>query len=363
MKPTKRQQSLAEKVSGVSLGERPFAILGVYLDDKRTQEFLDSYADFESDAERFCVVRSYGADSFRETIDRLDIHDLGLFLGYNTSGLAVMTGVGRGKALEFKLVQGLFANALGKSRGPRPVAKKRPSPKARPAYIPTPDDLLRADEHIPPFRIIELSVRSRHTLAKLGVPLTPRGICTIERDAVMAIQRAGEKVAGELATLRARCIDGTVWSNDETSPSNYESLADYILDLEARLSQLRKATRKIARAVLHDYMGLLNVESRTTLQACGKKLGMTRERIRQMSNKLKAALFGPSTMALHGELVACVKRLFEQAGGTLSSDDLVRGVEAEFGWKGTTRFSLLKLLTEYLRLPIKADAGGILRLG
>ncbi len=107
------------------------------------------------------------------------------------------------------------------------------------------------------------------------------------------------------------------------NPFYRTSLAHHPLDyyLHRWLSHLANKERLIM-ALRYGLTGV-----RATLQFVGEKLGLTRERVRQIQERAKETLLLPQVYFEIRPLVALLTHLIEQAGGIISEEELVFQVE------------------------------------
>ena len=203
----------------------------------------------------------------------------------------------------------------------------------------------RIDDPLPAIVIERLSNRARNVLGGNGIKLTPRGICALDFDEVKAFPKAGKKVAGELMDLKQRCIDGSVWDEAVTAgidPGRFGSLSEFVMAVAQ--TTCKKIDERGAK-IMSDYMGLLNVEGKKTLEEVSKEFGLTRERVRQISAKFESCMFSASGKAKLAEFVQCASSIFEQRNGVVKKGEIAAGLNAAYpAWTGTTEFSALRLL-------------------
>ena len=222
--------------------------------------------------------------------------------------------------------------------------------------------LLRADDPLPPLALSTLSKRARNIIDKHGIEKTPRGICALDRETVRSFQGAGKLVADELMAFKKKCLDGSVWDyeeeepvEEEIHPGEFNSLSEYVKAVAARTCQFDARKEKI----IADYLGLLNVKRKKTLEEMGAELGgLTRERVRQIAAKLEWRMFSSQGKAMFTSFVDDAMSIFAQGNGVVKEGELVAGVNAAYpNWIGTTEFSVLRLL-EYCGIVIEKNESG-----
>ena len=194
----------------------------------------------------------------------------------------------------------------------------------------------------------KLSGRSRKRLVAAFPNVTVGDVCSLDEKVVRAWNGAGRKVVAELMALRRKFIVGEAFTDVvevQPSASDFGSLAEMIVALEG-------SGKEQYRSVMAQFMGLLNVNERRTLEECGRDLGVTRERVRQIAVKIKKLVFRLPRQKALGEVDALVCEMFEATDSReLSPKALIARIESAFGWTGTTVFSLQRLL-EYLEWKI-----------
>lgn len=233
-----------------------------------------------------------------------------------------------------------------------------PAPPApEPEGIP-PREPPRIDDPLPTLVIEGLSGRTRSVIDENGIEMTPRGICELDFDKVKAFHRAGKLVAGELMGLKRKCLDGSVWNeaaSDGIDPAQFGSLSEFVMDVA------QKTCKKIdgrGEKLISDYMGLLNVGQKKTLEGMGKEFGLTRERIRQLSAQFERCMFSAHGKAMFSEFIQSAAAIFARRNGVIKKGELVAGLNAAYPvWTGTTEFSALRLLG-YCGVEIEANDSG-----
>ena len=200
-----------------------------------------------------------------------------------------------------------------------------------------------ADTLIPMHLLQGLSIRSRNALLSLSPHPTVGMLCRLDYKTVKAMRGAGNLVASELMSLRGKYVASEAsdtTATEEPSAADFGSLSEMLLALEG-------SGKERSRQILALAMGLLNVHERQTLEECGRVLGVTRERVRQIAVKIEKRLFYfPRRKALY-EIEMLVRETFEANNREVVPETLVVKVESAFGWTGTTVFSF-RCLLEYL---------------
>lgn len=220
-------------------------------------------------------------------------------------------------------------------------------------------DIPRVDEELPPIVIQLLSKRTRGVIEENKIKMTPRGISELDYKSIKSFPRAGDKVAAELMTLKAKCLSGDIWNvlvEDRIEPENYNSLSEFVM---AVANKICTRINPLKEKVLADYLGLLNVERKKTLEEVGSESGgVSRERIRQIAKKLESEMFSEGGKAIFAKFVNVVKVIFDYGNGIVKGVDLIAGVSAAYPqWAGTTKFSVLQLL-KYYGIEIEENESG-----
>ena len=197
---------------------------------------------------------------------------------------------------------------------------------------------------LPQWVLQKLSDRSRKRLVAAFPNVTVGDVCSLSEKVIRAWSGAGRKVVAELMALRVEFVAGKISADSvETQPSagDFGSLAEMMVALEG-------SGKEQYRSVMAQFMGLLNVNARRTLEECGRDLGVTRERVRQIAVKIGKQVFRLPRQNALDEVDALVRETFEAADNReVSSGALIAKIESAFGWTGTTAFSLQRLL-DYL---------------
>lgn len=395
---------LAEKKTGIKI-DRSAKQLQRYLDDDAVAAALSSFNSAETDSQKFSVVLEFCSNAARRILHEFGIVSLDSFEGFSTASLNNAHGIGRKKSLEIELLKRLFHdNAhsaapddmhLGESYSTgyaanyvrtalsvrtRNVLSRMGIPldadallsldvdavwRQRGAGKKVVNELQIVRDHLqqcksgatalssenaptipngnailPPVCISALSKCAKDALSATGVPLTPAGICALDVRALRTRPRIGSVAIDELLKLQRDCFSGDVWSHAHHLPSDYQSLAEYIL---AALPE-KYASSPNWKIVLNDYMGLLNTESKRTLAEVGASLGVTRERVRQMSDKIIFNYFSGPAGAYFAPVKEFVHNFFVAKNWISPVAELSLAVDNKFGWAGTTGFSIASLM-------------------
>ena len=395
---------LAEKKTGIRI-DRSAKQLQRYLDDDAVAAALSSFRCAETDAQKFCVVLGFCSNAARRIFAEFGVSSLDSFEMFSAASLNSTPGIGRKKIMEIELLTRLFhddartvatervkdgessssssdliylqtalstrarnvlaqmsvplnvnallaldIDAVGRHRGAgRKVVDELQLVRAclHQRKTGTIDGACDSDRQIsnpnvrlPQACISALSSRTINALLAMGVPLTPAGICALDIGLLRNRRGVGNISVEELMKLRQDCISGAVWSCAHSLPTDFPSLAEYILaGLPAKF--VDSPSWKI---VLNDYMGLLNAEARQSLAEVGARLGITRERVRQMARKITLSSFSGSAGACFAPVKDFVLGVFEARGWVIPAAELAVAVDRKFGWSGTTAFSIASLM-------------------
>lgn len=203
----------------------------------------------------------------------------------------------------------------------------------------------------------QLSVRARHVLFG-GLKVKTFGeLFALDVETVLGAKNAGVKTVKEILSLRNEIFNdgpGALGRKpgategvegepaaEQPSAGDFGSLAEMIVALEG-------SGKEQYRSVMAQFMGLLNVNARRTLEECGRDLGVTRERVRQIAVKIEKQVFRSPRRKALGDVEALVRETFEATDRReVSPEALIAKIENAFGWTGTTAFSLQRLL-DYL---------------
>lgn len=209
--------------------------------------------------------------------------------------------------------------------------------------------LLSDDTEIPALLLQRLSVRSRNVLLSFSAHPTVGELCRLDQREIKAMKGAGNKVVSELMALRGKFVAGKTPGEleaEQPSASDFKSLKEMLLALDG-------TGKGQVREVMGQYMGLLNVHKRVTLDVCGRSLAVTRERVRQVAIGIEKRLFGLPRRRALVDVETQVREIFEATGNREAMpDEVIAKVESAFGWTGTTVFSFRRLL-ECLGLKIE----------
>ncbi len=395
---------LAEKKTGIRI-DRSAKQLQRYLDDDAVAAALSSFRCAETDMQKFSVVLGFCSNAARRIFAKFGVGSLDSFEMFSAASLNSTPGIGRKKSMEIELLRRLFhddvrivaterikdgepsssssdsiylqtalstrarnvlaqmsvpldvnallaldIDAVRRHRGAgrkvvdelqmvRAYLHQRKAGAAEGSGDPT-QRIPHSNIRLPQACISALSRRTVNALLAMGVPLTPAGICALDIGVWRNRRGIGNVSVEELMKLRQDCISGEVWSCAHLLPTDYPSLAEYILaGLPAKF-----ANSPNWKIVLNDYMGLLNAESKQTLAEVGTRLGITRERVRQMSRKITLNCFSGPAGACFATVKDFVLDVLGARGWVIPVAELAGAVDSKFGWSGTTAFSIVSLM-------------------
>lgn len=395
---------LAEKKTGIKI-DRSAKQLQRYLDDRAVAVALSSFSSAETSSRKFAVVLDFCSNAARRIFSEFDIATLHSFERFSSASLNNIPGVGKTKLMEVELLKRLF---LGRERSSsaeydhdgglysdgvpsvylqtalsvrtRNILSQMEVPLTTDALLSldlptvrrqkgagkkvlselqtarahllqckvdesgtmrgTETPIRNAHTHLPPDSISALSQRTINALTAMDVSLTPAGICSLDIEAVSNRRGMGNVAVSELLKLQRDCLTGDVWRNAHAPPASFSSLSDYILG--ALPPQYGDSPNW--KIVLNDYMGLLNSKSKLSLREVGDRLGITRERVRQMSNKVILKFFSGAAGSRFAPMKVFVANFFQAHNWIATESQLVETVDREFGWTGTTALSIASVM-------------------
>ena len=396
--------NLAEKKTGIKI-DRSAKQLQRYLDDEAVATALSSFGSAETSEQKFAVILDFCSNAAHRILTEFGVTTLHSFEQFSATSLNNVPGIGRKKGMEIELLKRLFhAGARDTSAEPvqdgdpcsagsmavylqsvlsvrtRNVLSKMGVPLTADALMAldtstvvqhrgagkkvvyelqlartnllqrktggsvavgeTETRIPNADTRLPSARISALSRRTINVLTAMSVPFTPNGICALDIETFRNRRGIGKVAIGELLKLQHDCISGEVWGYTHTPPANFSSLSDYILGaIPAKYGDSQNW-----KIVLHDYMGLLNAESKHPLRDVGNRLGLTRERIRQMSDKITLNFFYGAAGECFAPFKNFVTNFFQAHNWIATGNQLTDAVDREFGWSGSTVLSIVSLM-------------------
>lgn len=406
---------LAERMTGIKIN-RSAKQLQRYLDNDAVTAALSLFNSAESDSQKFSIVLGFCSNATRRIIHKFGINSLDSFKRFPVASLNNAPGIGKTKITEVELLKQLFRddvhavgsegsqvdrayladaiylqtalsvrtrNVLSKMGIPlnvvallsldidavwrhRGAGKKvvdelemvRSNLQQRKSDAPAVfgedvTSIPNENKILPPACIYALSKRTVNTLSAMGIPLTPAGICALDIELLRNRSGIGRVAIDELLKLQEACLSGDVWSCAHHLPTDYTSLAEYIL---AALPE-KFANSLNWKIVLNDYMGLLNTESKQTLAQVGERIGVSRERVRQMFDRIILNYFSDAAGAYFTPMKEFVLKFFEAKNWIAPAEELARAVDNKFGWAGTTGFSVASLM-RCLGYDVEVNADG-----
>lgn len=207
-------------------------------------------------------------------------------------------------------------------------------------------DVPHSNEQVPERELQKLDARSRNLLRLVCPSLCVGEIAGLTRWDLGRIQGYGEKTVDAAMALVEACRDGSVWNPvgvPAKHASEFDSLSDMILETVAETVNLNDAFKTVMRVNL----GFLDATECATLEETGNVMHVTRERVRQLSNKILAALKLTPLTTGFSDLMTWAKSFFESHGLEASKAEFVEAVTKEFSWGNQpTPFSLRRILEE-----------------
>ena len=140
--------------------------LAAYYDGVKVRAAQAALRRAQVDWESFRIVREFGSNAFRNLLAKAGIDTYGKFLDFNAERLWAISGVGKTKVEEFKLARELFD--CGSRRDVPPPDDAGGENLDIP---PISDDIPRANEPVPKWRLAELGAKGCNLLRVL----CPRG--------------------------------------------------------------------------------------------------------------------------------------------------------------------------------------------
>ena len=348
---------LAEQITGLIIDPKAKQLSNCR-DDRGVRSALDAFASASTDSERFSAVFGLASNPLRLLLSRLGIKTYTDFASCDADALISERGVGRMRCTELSILQKLFRSqeweGASDSVSPFRELEQRTFPFAQseagyqpmlsivsPQADKTPP---RPHDAIPPKYISTLSTRLKRVLEREHIALTPSAILSVDMDAFREFKAVGRLVLSEMQKLRADCTSGDVWNYDAVpvvvKPNDFESLASYIryfLEEKFKLNSTQDA-------ILRDYMALQDSEEKKTLAQLGEALGLTRERIRQIAQKMEDYLVNLAESKVFDPFVKPLASWFDDQGGIVTRNELSNAADSLFSWKGTKAVPVVGLL-------------------
>lgn len=314
--------------------------LAAYRDGVRVRAAQTALRRSRGDWESFRIVREFGSNAFRNLLAKVGIDSYGKFLDFNEEQLWAIPGVGETKVKEFKLARELF------DCGSRCVIQPPDDTEEEELDIPPmSDDIPRANETVPEWRLQELGIKGQNLLRALCPQLHARDVAGLTQGTIIGKKGFGKKTADAVMALVKACRDGSVWTPSGVPAmhaNEFDSLSDMIVKTVQGILELKDNSITVMRM----YLGLLDATERATLEATGQVLGLTRERVRQMRNKIQKALRSSLSTIGFSELKSWASDFFEGHGLEASEAEIIESAANAFGWIKPTAFSLRLVLGE-----------------
>lgn len=348
---------LAEQITGLIIDPKAKPLSNCR-DDRAVRSALDAFASACTDKERFSAVFSLASNPLRLLLSRLGIKTYTDFASRDADALISERGVGRIRCTELLILQRLFRDQEVKdandSVSPFRGLEQRTFPFAQseagyqpmlPIVSPQADITPpRPHDAIPPKYISTLSTRLKRVLEREHIALTPSAILSVDMDAFREFKAVGRLVLSEMQKLRADCASGDVWNYEAVprvvKPNDFESLSSYVrhfLEEKFKLNSTQDA-------ILRDYMALQDSEEKKTLAQLGESLGLTRERIRQIAQKMEDYLVKQNESKAFDPFAKPLASWFDEKGGIVTRNELSNAADSLFSWKGTKAVPVVGLL-------------------
>lgn len=348
---------LAEQITGLIIDPKAKQLSNCR-DDRAVRSALDAFASACTDTERFSAVFGLASNPLRLLLSRLGIKAYADFASRDSDALISERGVGRMRCTELSILQRLFRDQEVKdandSVSPFRGLEQRTFPFAQseagyqpmlPIVSPQADKTPpRPHDAIPPKYISTLSTRLKRVLEREHIALTPSAILSVDMDAFREFKAVGRLVLSEMQKLRADCASGDVWNYEVVplvvKPNDFESLSSYVrhfLEEKFKLNSTQDA-------ILRDYMALQDSEEKKTLAQLGESLSLTRERIRQIAQKMENYLVKQAESKAFDPFVKPLASWFDDKGGIVTRNELSNAADSHFSWKGTKAVPVVELL-------------------
>ena len=370
---------LAEQITKLSIDPNAKQ-LARCRDDKAVSLALDAFASEDTDEGRFRVVSDFASNPLRKLLGRLGITTYASFASRDSSSLIFEPGVGRMRCAELLILQRLFKSvetqqakehpqcvspfAPNEQQGVFPFAElgSTVQPYLPVASVPESKPLIRLDDTLPPKYTAKLSTRLRRVLERENVALTARAITSVDMAKFSEWRSVGRIVTAEMRKLREDCMSGVVWGHEEipvvVKPCDFSSFAAYVrhfLEDSFDLSGNRAV-------VLRDYMVLQDCSEKKSLSTIGDELGLTRERVRQISLKMETHLKSLAVLGSFASFTVPIERYIDENGSFVESAALTCFLDETFSWKGTLAVPVVELL-RIAGFDITLNEDGIVALG
>lgn len=348
---------LAEQITGLIIDPKAKQLSNCR-DDRAVRSALDAFASASTDSERFSAVFGLASNPLRLLLSRLGIKTYTDFASCDADALISERGVGRMRCTELSILQKLFRSqeweGASDSVSPFRELEQRTFPFAQseagyqpmlPIVSPQADKTPpRPHDAIPPKYISTLSTRLKRVLEREHIALTPSAILSVDMDAFREFKAVGRLVLSEMQKLRTDCVSGDVWNYEDVpvvvKPNDFESLSSYVrhfLEEKFKLNSTQDA-------ILRDYMALQDSEEKKTLAQLGEALGLTRERIRQIAQKMEDRLVEQAETGTFDPFAKPMVSWFYEKGGIVTKDELSSAADRLFSWRDTKAMPVARFL-------------------
>lgn len=209
-------------------------------------------------------------------------------------------------------------------------------------------EIIRANEQLPAIVINSLSTRVRNKINELQL-FTPAQIAALTLEQIVGIRGFGAKAVAEFVQLRGRCLDGSVWNASldfaqkcALNPMCFVSFDDYV---EAVFRAAGYNLKDKDLGILKLYNGYLSgVQECYTLEATGKEYGLTRERVRQISDKFDG-IFETIYRSLFDDLVGKVEKILDENKHFVTKEELEKRLSSEFDWQSVDANAVIRIVS------------------
>lgn len=296
--------------------------------------FVGPMRKAETDEKRFEILCGFISSPLLNVINKIRINSYAQFLAFEENELQQIKGVGAKRVREFALLKRVLEGL---------ISEQDESKKSEP--LPKDDDKLPV-----PSKILEkLSTRARHVLYEIFSNPKVGQVRGLNLQILDRQKGAGRKTIDELLGLARLLQENIIYQEDivntfaeidPVSPNGCSSLEEFVLKI---CEKVGLDVDERIRQILADRMGVLNQDSVNSLEAIGESLGVTRERVRQMTMRAERILFKQG-YEYFNTFISQVVGLLNDNKWIVTSKSLGELVDGVFGWRETSGNCVSRIL-------------------